>query len=436
MARLGVKIREVEEGSVGEQIGLAPGDEILTVNGRPTPDELALKFYLAEEQVTLELRKADGAEALCDVDLSEASSLGVKVEDFRTRTCNNACLFCFIDQLPPGVRPSLTIKDDDYRLSFLHGNYITLTNLPEKELDRIIEQALSPLYISVHATDPEVRTRMLGRRKVDDLERKMQKLIEGGIQLHTQVVLMPGINDGTHLDETLNDLYGGYPGVSSVALVPLGLSEHGRPKDLYTPITAGYCREIIQQLRPFQEKCRREIRRTFAYLADEFYIQGGVPLPDTAYYDDFAQIEDGVGMVRNFLNEFDAQMRRWSKPRPQLRGTLATARLFFPFLKDCAERFNARFGACLQALEIENRFMGRDITVAGLLSGQDLIAALQGKDLGDFVIIPSEAVSRVDGILVDNLSPEHVAEHLRRPVHAGGRTAHAFFDLLCNRLEK
>ena len=430
MPRSGIKIREVERGSPGEQIGLVPGDEILTVNGHNIPDELALKFYLADEFVSLGVRKADGSEESCELDLSEGTSLGVKVDDFRTRTCNNACLFCFIDQLPPGVRETLKVKDDDYRLSFLHGNYITLTNLPEKELDRMIEQRLSPLYISVHATDPELRARVLGRRKVDDLDRKMRKLIQGGICLHTQIVLMPEINDGKNLEKTVFDLYDHYPGVDSIAIVPLGLSGHGRPKDSFIPVTAPYCRGVIAQVNLWQEKFRKEIDRTFAYLADEFYIQGGVPIPDTDYYDDFAQVEDGVGMVRKFLNEFEIELTGRRKPRPRLRGTLTTGRLFHPFLKNCTDRFNARFGSRLEVCEIDNRFMGSSITVAGLLGGQDFLASLQGRALGDFVIIPNEAVARADGILVDNLSPADLSCRLGTPVYPSGRTMHDFFELL------
>ncbi len=294
MARSGIRITGVEYESPARELGLVPGDEILAINGHPVPDELALRFYLADERVRMDVRRAGGREVTFELDLPDGTGLGVKVEDFRTRTCNNACLFCFIDQLPPGVRDTLKVKDDDYRLSFLHGNYITLTNLPERELDRMIEQRLSPLYISVHATDPELRTHILGRRKVDDLDRKMRKLIQGGIRLHTQVVVMPEVNDGTNLEKTISDLYQFYPGVESVAIVPLGLSEHGTPKDTFAPVTAPYCCKVIAQVQPWQEKFRAGIGRTFAYLADEFYIQGGMPLPDADYYDDFAQIEDGV----------------------------------------------------------------------------------------------------------------------------------------------
>ena len=205
-----------------------------------------LNSTFPKNALDLFVRKADETEEHIKADLSETTALGVKVEDFRTRTCNNACLFCFIDQLPPGVRPGLKIKDDDYRLSFLHGNYITLTNLPDKELDRIIEQRLSPLYVSVHATDPDLRTRMLGRRKADDLDRKLEKLIEGRIQIHAQIVLMPQINDGAHLKKTVFDLYGLYPGIQSIAIVPLGLSDHGTIKDRFAPVTPAFSRRPDQ----------------------------------------------------------------------------------------------------------------------------------------------------------------------------------------------
>ncbi len=434
MARIGVKIRDVADGSLGQLAGFSVGDEILTINGHPVPDELALKFHLAQERVEVEVRKAGGAEECLEFDMPEGQSLGIEVEDFRTRTCNNACLFCFIDQLPPGVRPTLQIKDDDYRLSFLHGNYITLTNLPERELDRIIEQKLSPLYISVHATDPELRTRLLGRRKVDDLDRKLRKLIDGGVTLHTQIVLMPEINDGINLEKTVHDLYRFYPGVDSIAIVPLGLSDHGSPKERFAPVNAEYSRRLVRQAGSWQERFRRQIARTFAYLADEFYIQGGLPLPEAAYYDDFAQIEDGVGMVRKFLDEFDTELARWRKPRPHLQGTLTTARLFHPYLDRCIQSFNQKLGSKLEVRLVENHFMGTKITVAGLLSGQDILAALAGRFTGNFVIIPDEAVSRMDGILVDDLSPEDLSRRLGTAVYPSGRTMNDFFRLLCERL--
>jgi putative radical SAM enzyme (TIGR03279 family) len=437
MEKRSTRIVSVEKGSLAEEIGLAPGDEILTANGHETPDELALKFHLSEEIVDLCIQRPNGDVKHLEIDLSASTHLGIKVEEFQTRTCSNACLFCFIDQLPAGIRPALLIKDDDYRLSFLHGNYITLTNLPDRDLDRIIEQRLSPLYVSVHATDTELRTRVLGRKKADDLDRKIRKLINGQIQLHTQIVLMPGINDGSNLEKTVSDLYSYFPGVQSVAVVPLGLSDHGKPRGRFTPVTPGFCREIIEQAIPWQARFRSEAGKTFVYLADEFYIQGGVDLPEAPDYDEFAQIEDGIGMVRAFLDEFDNKLARRRKSCPLLHGTLVTGKLFYPTLRRCADRFNQKFGSDLRVCEVENRYLGKNITVAGLLGGEDIAVALaKAGDIGDFVVIPNESISRVDGILVDNFAPADISERIQKPVYASGRTMDDLFRFLSRQQKK
>jgi len=430
----GIRILEVEPGSPAAESGLEPGDRIIKINGHDIPDELALKFHLAEESIDIEVLRNNGGRELLEVDLPDGQAPGMRVEDFKTRTCNNSCLFCFVDQLPPGARPSLLVKDDDYRLSFLHGNYITLTNLPRRELDRIVEQALSPLYVSVHATDRALRTRILGRRRPDDLESKLQRLLAGGIEIHAQIVLMPEINDGPHLENTVFDLYRFHPGVASIAIVPLGLSDHGRSKDIYTPVTAAYCRQITAQVSPWQEKFHDETGSTFAYLADEFYLQGGSPLPEAHCYDDFGLIEDGIGMVRRFLDDFERELPRWRKSRPHLTGTLVTAKLFHPFLKRAVRRFNLKFQSNLKVREVENRFLGRNITVAGLLSGEDILMGLGEGELGEFVIIPDDAVSRSEGVLIDNTSMGDLCRRLGRPVYRSGPSLRDFFNLLCKKL--
>ncbi len=430
MTAKGIKILEVESGSAAEEIGLEPGDRILAVNGHEVSDELALRFYLSDEQVDFCIRHSSGVMEHLELSLSDTTYLGIKVEEFRTRTCNNACLFCFIDQLPPGVRSSLRVKDDDYRLSFLHGNYVTLTNVTERDLNRIIEQRLSPLFVSVHATDPMLRRKILGRKNPDSMNAKLHKLIRGGIRLHAQIVLLPGINDGKHLEKTLFDLYDLYPGVQSVAIVPAGLSDYGSPKDRFTPVTPEYSRRFIQSTLRRQNLFRAKIGRTFAYPADEFFIRGGVEIPEAHYYDDFAQIEDGVGMVREFLDEFRKELGRRRRIRVFAPGTLVTGKLFFPTLQRCMEQLNRKYGSCFQVRKIENRFLGKNITVAGLLAGKDIIASLKRKKLGNFLIIPGEALSHGTGILLDDLSIADLSERLRVPVYAGGRDMRDFFKLL------
>jgi putative radical SAM enzyme (TIGR03279 family) len=430
MAARGIKILEVEAGSEAEGIGLKPGDRIITVNGREVPDELALKFYLSSEHIDLCVRRANSIVEHLDVKLPDESDFGIRVEEFRTRNCNNACIFCFIDQLPPSVRPTLKVKDDDYRLSFLHGNYITLTNMADRDLDRIIEQRLSPLYVSVHAADPDLRRQILGRKSVDNLDAKLRKLIRGNIRLHAQIVLIPGVNDGKNLEKTVFYLYELSPGVQSVAIVPVGLSDYGTPRNRLKPVTRHYSRSLIRQVTRWSRQFRSQIGRTFAYLADEFFIQGKMKLPSRAYYDDFTQIEDGVGMVRSFLDEFEKELRRRRKIGIALNGTLATGRLFFPILRDCTALFNRESGSRLKVRQIENRFLGKTITVAGLLGGKDIISALSGKNLGDFLIIPDEALSQRDRILIDDLSLGDLSKHLGIPVFSGGPTVGDFFKLL------
>lgn len=433
MPQRGIKILEVDPGSAAEGIGLTPGDRIIEADGHAVSDELALRFYLADDSIKLLIRRTDGTENLLEADLSEQTGLGIRVEEFKTRICCNKCIFCFVDQLPPSVRPSLRIKDDDYRLSFLHGNYITLTNLGSSELSRIIEQRLSPLYISVHATEANLRSRILGRKKHDSLTAKIGRLVKNRITLHAQIVLMPGINDGKHLEKTVSDLRSFYPGVQSVAIVPLGLSDYGKPKDRLKPVTPSFCRKTLRQVRKWQVLFRSESGETFVHLADEFYIQGDADLPEAEFYDDFGQIEDGVGMVRVFLDTFETEWRRRRKRLP-VRGTLVTGRLFYPTLLSCVERFNQRFDSRLRVCMAENTFLGKNITVAGLLSGRDILKAIDGVEAGDFIIIPEEALSRPDGILLDNMTPDDLSATLGKPVHTGGRTVRDFF-LLINKLD-
>jgi len=427
MSKTGIKVIEIAPGSAADRIGIKPGDMLLTVNSHEIADELALRFYLHEkERAVLCWRQAGGAIRRGTINTEEAMDPGVIVEEFATRRCSNACIFCFVDQLPPEARPALRVKDDDYRLSFLYGNYVTLTNVTEKDIARIVEQRLSPLYVSVHATDPELRARVLGRMKADNLEKKLTRLVRGGVRIHTQVVLMPGINDGDRLEKTVMDIYRFHPGVESVAIVPLGLSDYAPCENGLRPATPAFSRALIRRVNKWRQSFISRSHNAFVYAADEFYLLAGEAIPESDYYEDFAQIEDGVGMVRHFLDDFTASAARRRKPLTGLDGTLVTGKLFFPVLERCIAELNRRTGAKLTVCAAENRFLGKRVTVAGLLSGRDILAALRSRDNGGFIIIPGEALAFDNRLLLDGMTLKDLSRELGIPVYSGGRSAGEF----------
>ena len=431
MPETGIKILEVVPGSSADRIGLEPGDRLLTVNGHEITDELALRFYLhSEERAVLRWRRVGGAIRRGKINIEEAMDPGVIVEEFPTRRCSNACIFCFVDQLPPEARPALRVKDDDYRLSFLYGNYVTLTNVTEKDIDRIIEQRLSPLYVSVHATDPELRARVLGRKKADNLVKKLARLTRGGVRIHAQIVLMPGINDGARLEKTVMDLYRFHPGLESVAIVPLGLSDYAPRENGLRPVTPAYSRALVRRVDKWRQDFECRSQNAFVFAADEFYLLAGAAIPERDYYEDFAQIEDGVGMVRHFLDDFEAAAARRRKPMNNLDGTLVTGKLFFPVLERCVSELNRRTGSKLTVCSAENRFLGKRVTVAGLLSGMDIFAALRGRNNGGFVVIPGEALAFDNRLLLDGATLKDLSLELGLPVYSGGRSAGEFFKTL------
>ncbi|MDR1726968.1 MAG: DUF512 domain-containing protein [Acidobacteriota bacterium] len=451
MPDAGIEILEVAPGSVADRLGIAPGDRLLAVGDCEIPDELALRFRLAtaDGRVALRILRKGGRlrrfKIDCD-DLDGGGGLGVTVAEFPTRRCGNACMFCFVDQLPPGVRPGLRVKDDDYRLSFLYGNYVTLTNATAKDLARIVAERLSPLYVSVHATDPDLRARILGRggKGPDDLAGKLARLVGGGVRVHAQVVLMPGVNDGAALEKTVFDLH--RLGVESVAVVPVGISDHVPPGRGLRPATPSFSRTLLRRVNGWRRRFAAESGRAFVFPADEFFLLAGAPIPGRDYYEDFAQIEDGVGMVRTFLDDFAAGAARRRAPMAGLRGTLVTGPLFFPVLERVIGDWNGRTGASLQVLAVENRFLGRRITVAGLLAGGDVVRALKplavappdarsktvagGKPFGDFIVLPGEALSFGDKALLDDMTLRDLRRELGVPVYSGGRSAGGLLGLL------
>lgn len=407
--------------SLGAEMDLESGDRIIKVNGRLVRDYLDFRFHTAgETELVLEVRKKNGDDWEVELERGEGEDFGLAFEQIVPRQCANECIFCFCNGNPADARPSLFIKDEDVRLSFLYGNYTTLTSITEDEMRRIVEQRLSPQYVSVHATDLDVRAYMLGIDKQRaDISTKLQRLLDADIEVHAQVVLCPGINDGEVLKKTILDLAAEYPRITSVAIVPLGLTRYNTDARL-TRVTPAFCRKVIDEVASLQKELQTRLGTNFALLGDEIYLRAGRRIPARAHYGDYPQIEDGVGMVRSFANEFGKLIRRLERDQTVLSrrpGTIFTGTLFAPELKKMIDTMNARFGTRLSVEPLENSYFGGDVSVAGLLTGQDLVNA-RGKVAGEFVVIPRQMLKSDEAIMLDGMNVAEVSRALGQPVHA------------------
>lgn len=420
--RRGVEISEITPNSLGAEMDLEPGDRIIKVNGHTVRDYLDFRFHTSgETELVLDVRKKNGEDWEVELERSEDEDFGFNFEPIVPRQCANECIFCFCNGNPQDARPSLFIKDEDIRLSFLYGNYTTLTSITEDEIRRIVEQRLSPQYVSVHATDLEVRAYMLGIDKSRaDISGKMRRLMDAGIEIHAQVVLCPGINDGEVLRKTIRDLADEYPRVSSVAIVPLGLTRYNSDPRL-TPVTPDFCRNVIEQLAPLHEDLKERLGTNFALVGDEIYLRAGKPIPPRTHYGNYPQIEDGVGMVRAFHAEFSALKRRLRRDNVtrllKTPGTVFTGTLFAPTLRKLIDDLNSEFGSRLSVVAVENRYFGGDVSVAGLLTGTDLLS-VQDKIAGEFVLIPRQMLKSDEAIMLDGMKFEELTRDLGVPVKA------------------
>lgn len=430
----GVVVTAVDPFALGDEAAIEPADRIVKVNGHEIRDFLDFQFYTgSEDSVRLDIIKKSGEHVKLDVEVGEGEIWGLDFEYFAPRQCANDCIFCFCNQNPVGSRESLFFKDEDTRLSFLHGNYTTMSSISKLELDRIVEQRLSPQYVSVHATDPEVRKYLLGRKRTDDVLGKMRYLGSHGIELHAQIVLCPTINDGAVLKRTIDDLADLYPSLTSVAVVPVVFTRLHNYRDRMTAVTGEFCSALIKEVRPWQREFRRKLGNTFVFLADEFYLRAGAPLPGRAHYGEYPQIEDGVGMVRRFITEakktlggyrfiFPAKSNSHANQtiRPgSLHGTIATGELFHPILARFVDAMNKRWGTKLSVTAVRNRYFGEEVTVAGLMTGDDLLAA-RGSVEGNFLIVPEQACLKSGHIFLDDLTLEGLERELGVPVAHGG----------------
>src|SRR2546423_426341 len=420
--RRGVTITEVAPGSLGAELELEAGDRVLRVNGRAVRDYLDFRFHAGgETELTLDVLKKGGEEWEVEVERGEGEDFGLQFENIAPRQCANECLFCFCKGNPPDARPALFFRDEDVRLSFLYGNYTTLTSITEDEMRRVVEQRLTPQYVSVHATDLKVRAYLLGvDERRADIRDKMRRMLDAGIEIHAQVVLCPGINDGEVLEKTIRDLAAEYPRVRSLAVVPLGLTRYNTDERL-TPVSPEWCRKIIREVSTLQREMREKSGTNFAFLGDEIYLRAGRAVPSRRHYGDYPQIEDGAGMVRAFREEFARLLRRLEKTPPRdarrLNGTILTGTLFAPVLEDLITRLNARTGARLKVVAVENKYFGPEIVVAGLLTGECVVAARASLE-GDFVVIPTSAHKSDEPVMLDGTRLDELERRLGLTVRA------------------
>jgi len=417
-----LEISAVRADSPAARAGLRPGDRITAVGPHPVRDLLDFHFHAGEEEVIdLELLRGTAKERR-RIPREDGADLGLDFAPLRTRLCGNDCVFCFIDQLPAGMRPTLYVKDEDYRLSFLHGNFVTLTNLKEWEIRRIVEQRLSPIYISVHSTDPETRRRMLRARVDRDIMPILDYFRDNGIDMHTQVVLCPGFNDGPDLDRTIRDLSAYYPAVHSLAVVPLGMTDHREGLTPLAPVTPELARAVRAEVEAHQREFHRRWGIRFVYLADEWYRLLGAAVPPETHYDGFPQIENGIGMTRHFLNRLSRVRRVFPREAEGKRVTLVTGALFRSTLEPAVRSRLRRTGERVepQVVGVPNDFFGRSVTVAGLLTGGDIATALETIDPGDLVFLPP-ATLNADEVFLDDMTLPQLQERLGVPLRVGLR---------------
>ena len=417
-------VDRVEPDSIGDELGFQPGDRLLSVNGVRPRDLIDLQFLVGEEELTLEVQDPDGTVHQVELEKDADEGLGLAFTEALfdgLKQCNNHCPFCFIDQQPPGHRRSLYVKDDDYRLSFLYGSYLTLTNLAPADWQRIEEQRLSPLFVSVHATDPELRSKLLVNPRAGLLMEQLAWFQERQLQIHAQVVVCPGLNDGAALERTLSDLAGfaggDWPAVLSAAVVPVGLTRYRPDGDGLVPVDRSCAQRVIAQVEPMQQGFQAELGSRFAWLSDEWYLMAGYPLPPRDDYEDLPQEGNGVGSIRAFLEAMDQATRalpeRLDSPR---RVSWVVGQLVAEALQPAVDRLNHVQGLEVLLHGLPSPYWGQDQVVTGLLTGSDLLEGLQGRDLGDELLLPAVMLRQGEPVFLDDQTLESVARRLPVPV--------------------
>ena len=423
-----LEIESVDTDSPAAKAGLQGGDIILSINSCPLHDVIDFMFNKGTDELEIEFMR-NAAVKKTFITLEDDSDLGITVKPFKVKTCRNNCIFCFVKQLPKGLRKSLYIKDEDYRLSFLYGNYMTLSNISNEDRKRILEQRLSPLYISVHTTNRALRNKMLGNLKAQDIMKELKFFSANKIRMHLQIVLCPGFNDGTELQNTIRDVYKFYPYVSSIAVVPVGLTRH-RKLQLQL-VTKNIALESIKIVESFQKRFRKKHGESIVYCADEMYIKAEKAFPPLKDYGNLSQIENGVGMVPLFTNQ--AKKVRIPKTISGKKSFITfTGMSFFPYLAKFINRFTENENVNITLVPIKNEFFGESVTVTGLLTGRDIIKALHGNaDSYDILIVPEVVLKEGDNVFLDNVSLREIEDATGLKTVVTDGTPQGFIDTLC-----
>lgn len=434
-----VKILAVEPGGPASHAGVRPGETLLSINGNEICDILDYRFYETDRHLSIVLRDDAGAERTVQIRKGQYESIGLEFETYlmdQQHSCTNRCIFCFIDQLPKGLRKSLYFKDDDSRLSFLFGNYVTLTNLKEREVDRIIKMHISPINISVHTTNPELRVKMMGNRFAGKSLDILYRFAKAGIKLNCQIVLCRDINDGEELDRTLKDLTSLWPSVQSVAVVPLGLTKYRQGLYPLTGYDSETARAVVRQLERWGDRCEQKYGQRICYAADEFYLKAQLPIPPAPFYGDFDQLENGVGLMASLKQEFLDALEDFVPPASSRKVTLATGVAAHPFLDTLLDELRQRcHNLTCNVVPIVNDFFGDTITVAGLVTGGDLLNQLRGRELGDALLLPDVMLRREGDIFLDDVSLEELSEALQIQIITVPNDGYALLDAVVGREE-
>ena len=431
-------VASVEPGSIGEDLGFEPGDQLLSINGVRPRDLIDYRYLIVEEELHLEIRDAAGELHQVDLEKDEDDGLGLVFTEALfdgLRQCSNACAFCFIDQQPPGHRSSLYLKDDDYRLSFLYGSYLTLTNLSDSDWQRIEQQRLSPLFVSVHATDPELRSSLLQNPRAGQLLQQLSWFAERDLQIHAQVVVCPDQNDGAALLGTIEDLAqfagGEWPAVLSVAVVPVGLTRFRPPSDGLRAVNPVDARKVIAAVEPLQKEFQTKFESNFVWLSDEWYLIAGLSLPSRASYEDFPQQENGVGSIRAFLASLDEATTNLPQAvEKPVKSSWVVGRLVATALEPVLKRLNAVEGVHLTLHGLPSPYWGQDQVVTGLLTGQDLLEGLMDQDLGDQLLLPSVMLRQGDPVFLDDMTLDQLRATLPVPI----RIVHGAAEIVASAL--